>query len=333
MAWFKKRNVDTTTSIPLARLATPSQISSYIKKLINASQYEYHESEALEVKEIIINEIGDRDSIRGVFLNSGEDPGIVKSLMPNIVNVPVVGEHVVCVEYNGQYYYTSVINRNNSINENAIPGVAGGFDETKKFGKDFERKEVKQLKINEGSIMFEGRHGQSVHLDRAGDHTPQILMRTHKTFDDNDDEYYIRENIDTDDSSIYLVSNGLSTINFDDERVEGKKVLIKSNGIFISGREEVRINAPNLSVVKDEVKLGNRDAEQSVIRGEDFKKALDDIISDIDSAFRNSLMQIKPAAPDGGVAAVATFSTAMAVLKTTIASKAKIFLSKTVKTV
>ena len=326
MAWFKKRNVDTTTSIPLARLATPSQISSYIKKLINASQYEYHESEALEVKEIIINEIGDRDSIRGVFLNSGEDPGIVKSLMPNIVNVPVVGEHVVCVEYNGQYYYTSVINRNNSINENAIPGVAGGYDETKKFGKDFERKEVKQLKINEGSIMFEGRHGQSVHLDRAGDHTPQILMRTHKTFDDNDDEYYIRENIDTDDSSIYLVSNGLSTINFDNERVEGKKVLIKSNGIFISGRDEVRINAPN-------VKLGSNDAKESVIKGEELKKFLEDMISDIDSAFNKSLIQIKPAAPDGGIAAVSTFTTAMVSLKANLATAAKKFLSETVKTV
>ena len=330
MAWFKKRNVDTTTSIPLARLATPSQISSYIKKLINASQYEYHESEALEVKEIIINEIGDRDSIRGVFLNSGEDPGIVKSLMPNIVNVPVVGEHVVCVEYNGQYYYTSVINRNNSINENAIPGVAGGYDETKKFGKDFERKEVKQLKINEGSIMFEGRHGQSVHLDRAGDHTPQILMRTHKTFDDNDDEYYIRENIDTDDSSIYLVSNGLSTINFDNERVEGKKVLIKSNGIFISGRDEVRINAPNLSVTENETKLGNRDGKvQPLVLGDDLKEFLTDFVTD--------LLSLAPAiAGSGNSGGAATAGTQLTTKMTGLLKELNTpnkLLSKTVKTV
>tara|TARA_R100000008_G_scaffold56481_1_gene34778 strand:- start:252 stop:1301 length:1050 start_codon:yes stop_codon:yes gene_type:complete len=271
MAWFKKINVDTTTAIPLSRFSTPSQISSYIKKLINASQYEYHESEALEVKEVIRNEVGDRDSIRGVFLNSGEDPGVVKSLLPNIVNVPVVGEHVVCVEYNGQHYYTSVINRKGSVNENSIPGVVGGYDKNKKYGKNFERKNVKQLKINEGSIIFEGRHGQSVHLDRASDHTPQILMRVHKTFEDGDDETFIREDIDKDDASIYLVSNGLSTINFDGGTVEGKKVLIQSDGIFIKGRGEqgeVRIKSDN-SVNLDGVESVNLKSRVTGIESEE----------------------------------------------------------------
>ena len=35
MAWRRKRTVDTSTSIPLNRLATPTQISSYIKKIVN----------------------------------------------------------------------------------------------------------------------------------------------------------------------------------------------------------------------------------------------------------------------------------------------------------
>ena len=35
MAWKSKKTIDTTTSIPLGRLARPSEISSYIKKLIN----------------------------------------------------------------------------------------------------------------------------------------------------------------------------------------------------------------------------------------------------------------------------------------------------------
>ena len=38
MAYRKKRNIDQTTSIPLSRLATPSEISTYIKRLITASQ-------------------------------------------------------------------------------------------------------------------------------------------------------------------------------------------------------------------------------------------------------------------------------------------------------
>ena len=56
MAWRRKRTVDTSTSIPLNRLATPTQISSYIKKIVNSSQYDYNETEAFEVTKVIMNE-------------------------------------------------------------------------------------------------------------------------------------------------------------------------------------------------------------------------------------------------------------------------------------
>ena len=36
-------------------------------------------------------------------------------------------------------------------------------------------------------------------------------------------------------------------------------MLIQSDGIFIKGRQEVKLIAPNLSVINDEVKLGSRD--------------------------------------------------------------------------
>ena len=73
MAWKRKSTVDTTTSIPLGRLARPSEISSYIKKLIKASQYDYHESEAFEVKEVILNEPLNRGSVTGNFINDPRD--------------------------------------------------------------------------------------------------------------------------------------------------------------------------------------------------------------------------------------------------------------------
>ena len=66
---------------------------------------------------------------------------------------------------------------------------------------------------------------------------------------------------------------------FDGEQIEGKKVLIQSDGIFIKGRQEVKINAPNLSVINDEVKLGSRDATQAVVLGDELKKILEDIAS------------------------------------------------------
>ena len=64
---------------------------------------------------------------------------------------------------------------------------------------------------------------------------------------------------------------------FDGEQIEGKKVLIQSDGIFIKGRQEVKINAPNLSVIKDEVKLGSREEIQPVVLGDELIKILEDI--------------------------------------------------------
>ena len=263
MAWKSKKTVDTTTSIPLGRLARPSEISSYIKKLINASQYDYHESEAFEVTEVILNEPLNRGSVRGSFINNPNQEilgGVVKPLMPNIVTVPVIGEHVVVIEYNGQHYYTSIINRKGSINENSIPGASGNYVKDTKYGKTFERKKVKQLKIGEGCILYEGRFGQSMHFD-GHDNIPSIKIRTNIDESDGD---FTTENIDSDDSSIYLTSNGLRGEKFDNQQIEGKKILLKSDGIFIKG-SDIRLG----SSVETEL--------EPVVKGNSLKKLLDQV--------------------------------------------------------
>tara|TARA_R110002020_G_scaffold71722_2_gene185040 strand:- start:950 stop:1942 length:993 start_codon:yes stop_codon:yes gene_type:complete len=262
MAYRETNDLEVPSDMKLSRLSTPSQISSYIKKLIKATQYDYRESEALEVSEVLLNNPENRDSIRGTFIVSGEDPGIVKSLMPHITAVPVVGEHVVCTEYNGQYYYTSIINRKSSINENAISGVATNFKEDVKFGKSFERKKVRPLEIGEGCILFEGRFGQSIHLD-GHQNKSSIKISSHD--DEEKDGAFRKEKIDNDDASIYLLSRGMSD-KFDGQNVKGKKVLIKSNGIFISG---------------DDVRLGSSvDTEiEPVVLGNKLKELLDEVFT------------------------------------------------------
>ena len=274
MAYREKRNIDQTTSIPLSRLATPSEISSYIKRLITASQYDFHETEAMEVQSVTLNEVNNRGSISGTFLNSGNFLENVKPLFGNMTTIPVIGEHVVVTEFNGQHYYSAVINRKGSTNENSIPGASGTYVENTKYGKTFERKKVKPIEIGEGCITFDGRFGQTLHFD-GHDNTPKIKISTHVDESDGD---FRKENIDSDDSSIYLLSRGMRD-KFDGEQIEGKKVLIQSDGIFIKGRQEVKINAPNLSVIKDEVKLGSKDATQAVVLGDELKKILDDIAS------------------------------------------------------
>ena len=262
MAWKRKRTVDTTTSYPTG-MPTYSRIGSMVKQIMNASQYDYHESEAFEVKEVILNEPGNRGSVKGTFINNPNQEifgGVVKPLMPNVVAVPVVGEHVVAIEYNGQHYYTSIINRKGSINENSIPGASGMYGKNTKYGETFKRKKVKQLEIGEGCILYEGRFGQSVHF-YGHDNVPSIKIRTNIDTGDGD---FTTEDIDTDDSSIYLTSAGLSGTNVDGEQIKGKKILIKSDGIFIKG---------------DDIRLGSgvESNLQPVVKGNDLKKLLDPV--------------------------------------------------------
>jgi len=262
MAWKRFNNKKTDTSLPVG-LATWPRINSLVNKRITQQQYDFFEAEALEVKSVKLNDIGHRGSVTGIFLNSKIEVIDVKPLKTNITVIPVVGEHVVGVQYQGQYYYTDIINRAGKVNENSMPGASGVYDKDTKFGKTFQSKKVKPTQVGEGSILFEGRFGQTIHLDGVNN-IPKVKISTHI---DESDGVFRQENIDSDDASIYLLSDGMNNL-FNGERVIGKKVLIKSNGIFINGRDEVRINAP-------QVKLGSKDASEPVVKGLELKKILD----------------------------------------------------------
>ena len=306
MAWKEKEIVDTSTSIPLGRLARPSEISSYIKKLIKASQYDYHESEAFEVKQVILNQPLNRGSVRGTFINNpNQEVDIVKPLMPNIVAVPVIGEHVVVIEYNGQHYYTSIINRKGSTNENSIPGASGDYIKNTKYGEIFKRKKVKPLEIGEGCILYEGRFGQSIHFD-GHDNVPSIKIRTN--IDESDGEF-TTENIDEDDSSIYLTSDGLRGKSFEGQKIEGKNILIKSDSIFIKG---------------DDIRLGSRvdNNLQPVVKGDELVEFLDTLLS--------KLQLVAPKITGPSSAAGVELTKVVSELKVQL--KKKTILSNTVKT-
>lgn len=330
MAYREKRNIDQTTSIPLSRLATPSEISSYIKRLITASQYDYHETEAMEVQRVTLNEPGKRGSISGVFLNSGDFLEDVKPLFGNLTTVPVIGEHVTVTEFNGQFFYSAIINRKGSPNENSIPGASGTYIENTKYGKTFERKKVKPIEIGEGCIVFDGRFGQTLHFD-GHDNTPKIKISTHVDESDGD---FRKEEIDVDDSSIYVLSHGMRD-NFDGQSVSGKKVLIQSDGIFIKGREEVRINGvKSINLKSENINIG-KDANSSVIKGEELVNFLNDMLTDINTAFNKAMTAITPAGVivTGGSPAIPIFATDILTLQTKLLTESNKFKSKIVKTI
>jgi len=260
MAYRRKRRVDTSTSYDTG-IPTFSRIGSMVKKLIASSQYDFFEGEAFEVTEVILNEPSNRGSVRGTFINNPNQEilgGVVKSLTPNITAVPVIGEHVVVTEYNGQHFYTSIINRKGSINENSMPGASGNYVKNTKYGETFERKDVTPIFINEGDIVFEGRFGQSIKFgskrvkrDDKTEFKPQIkIIAGHR----GRRGLGTVEDFNNDDSSIYL-SGGLDKAGSDHKKIE-----IKSDAIFITGRKKIELTADEIVIngkSQNTIKMGD----------------------------------------------------------------------------
>ena len=314
MAWKRKTGVDTTTSLPTG-LASWRKISSYIKQLIKASQFEYHESEAFEVKENFINArtSGGQGVVSGTFLNNPNQSifdGVVYPINPNITNIPLIGEQVAVIEYNGKHFYTDIINRKNSPNENAIPGASGGYVKNTKYGKIFERKDVKKIHVNEGDIVYEGRFGTSIKLGSDGKNKatggpkPQIkIVAGHRNIGMN----LATQNIDDDDSSIYLLGS------VDKSDKENQKILIKSNGIFITGRDTIRLNS-------NHVALGRGADDQPVVKGGELKKVLLDLISALEKA---TFIGVAPGSPTSPAVNVLEFTNLRTKLETILSDKVK----------
>ena len=265
---FRVKRLFKIPDISFGRLPTPSQISSYIKQCIDASQYDFHETEAFEVTGIITDDPLNRGSVTGTFINDPSQPAVIlRPVQTAVLTVPVVGEHVIASEYNGQHFYTAILNRKGNVTENSMPGISGTYDSKTKFSADgtFKRKDVRPIQISEGCTLFEGRMGQSIHFDRnKKNNSPNIKLRVN----DRDTSEMKSENIDSDDSSIYLISNGVpfQQTTFDGEEIKGKKVLIKSDGIFIKGND-IRLGS------------GVSGNLEPVVKGNELKKLLDQVFT------------------------------------------------------
>mgnify|MGYP003651852579 FL=1 len=282
---FRVKRLFKIPDISFGRLPTPSQISSYIKQCIDASQYDFHETESFEVTGIITDDPLNRGSVTGTFINDPSQPAVIlRPVQTAVLTVPVVGEHVIASEYNGQHFYTAILNRKGNVTENSMPGISGTYDPKTTYSADgtFKRKDVRPIQISEGCTLFEGRMGQSIHFDRnKKNNSPNIKLRVN----DRDTSEMKSENIDTDDSSIYLISNGVpfQQTTFDGEEIKGKKVLIKSDGIFIKGND-IRLGS------------GISGNLEPVVKGNELKKLLDVVfegtISTNEQAIKTNTVEI-----------------------------------------
>ena len=302
MAYRQKTSQDTTTSIP-GGVPTIGKVISLIKQQINHQQFDFYELETFEVTKVLVDyedlpkqKDGHPDysyygAVAGRFvinkaqsIKPEDGPQLVRPIDPKIKNYPVVGELVVVANYNGKSYYWNTLNSFNSPNENSVPGISYiGTGETPpttlaKFGKRFERNgSIRQVKAEEGDLIFHGRFGNSINLG-SNDNSPVVKIRSGQRTDiqgvikENDKPDIkslknivnrggpIPEDINKDKNSIYLSTGKKYLIRnsndkFNPLEVNGNSIIINSDKLIFNGRNgNVNIRASkNLILEGDEV--------------------------------------------------------------------------------
>jgi hypothetical protein len=248
-----------------------------------------------------------------------------------------------------QYYYFQPINLWNSIHHNGYPPftdstlpesqqkdyqqveggsvrkVTDGSTEIK-LGNTFkERLDVKSLLPYEGDIIYEGRWGNSIRFGSTvlrpntpnlwstvgEDGDPIIIIRNGQHNDGRDPWVPQLENINKDQTSIYLTSNQkipieVSSKNYTSYKVkpqspseyQGKQAIINSDRLLfntktdsillssqktisLNARESVNIDAPQTIVQSPDIRLGDLNATEPIILGETFLTDLSSLLKTI----------------------------------------------------
>jgi len=320
MSYRKKNKSDLTTTNPLGRLPTGRAIGAYIKSIINNSLYDFHEWEAFRVTKVFTDRTSDlRGAVTGQFViepNQDVLGGVVRPFFGNgILQVPVAGEHVGVVEFNGRHYYIGTINQKGQIRENTLVDKPYPLPNLK-FSEDdtFKRKEISPINITEGSTLYEGRFGQSIHFDRNKDNDLPVIRIGVKSSNKvlGGVAVPVDDSFENSDSMIVLTSGGekFSKNKFEDGKIDGKKILLKSDGIFIDG--EVRLGT------------GVEADLQPVVKGDTVKEILDDIV--------DVLSQVLPIAIDNTQTPISTKNPALLTKINSLKTKTENILSTKVKT-
>lgn len=161
---------------------------------------------------------------------------------------------------NNTTYYTSIISVWNHPHHNAAPGedVEGGVE----LGKDFKEKDnVNPLQPFPGDILLEGRQGQSIRLsgakhfeniytNQSNEGDPFTIISNGQKSVGNGTQHIV-EDINEDDSSIYIMSNQTVPLTqardktkawkkapTKADRYEGSQVMINGGRLYFNSKEE-----------------------------------------------------------------------------------------------
>ncbi len=257
-------------------------------------------------------------------------PAYARPLNINNKTIPLVGEHVLLIYAPNQYssnresggtsnnwYYISNIALQSAISHNMLPGLSNKLTQTEidniEPGVTFDKTvATAPLQPYEGDTITEGRHGNRIRLGSTSNsnenryhvqppwvgnnnNDPIIILSNTSTRPANDanKKQLIVENVQTDDSSLYLTSTQkLSefTLNKSLEKIKpSESDFAKSQFIGVADRvilkakSDIIVLDSEKSVVinTDELRLGDDAATESMVYGDILARLLTDLISTI----------------------------------------------------
>ena len=301
---------------------------------------------------------------------------------------------------NGRYYYFNPINLWNNNHHNGYPllvesslpesqqkdyqqieggsirKVTDGSTELK-LGNTFEEKlDVKSLLPYEGDIIYEGRWGNSIRFGSTvlrpntsnqwstvgEDGDPIIIIRNGQHDDGKDPWIPQLEDINKDQTSIYLTSNQKIPIEASSKdytsyktkpqspsEYQGKQAIISSDRLLfntkedsillssqktinLNARESVNIDAPKTVIQSSDIRLGDLNAEEPLILGNTFLNDLSNLLTQIialSTALQTPIGTPIPFVPNAVIPVPATLVNTAA---STMLTKIQAYKSKTSKT-
>jgi|TARA_B100002003_G_scaffold246351_1_gene275808 hypothetical protein len=204
---------------------------------------------------------------RLVYSNEGDDDtNIFSPLDTNIKEYPRPGEYVIIATYFENSYYTQKVNLFNSINLNSFPGLSKldspTLPEKYKYNiKEFKGNlSIREIQSYEGDITFNGRFGQSIRFgsnitqleDKDGNllpdsgepQSPNIKIRAGQGIFSRIQGRPIIEDINLDDSSVYLTTNEVVPLrhyaskitDLDPKKFDGKQITLNSDRVVFNSK-------------------------------------------------------------------------------------------------
>jgi len=265
-----------------------NKIKGEITSLIKSSEVEFYELELFSVQSILLDEseLPKKNykyygAVRGYWVNDDTKKTLPKGeewvlpLDPHIKRYPVIGENVVCVNYLGRTYYTTILNHQNNPNNNIMTGLVnkgkvGEASPTISTSPMFN----KPVLANAGDIIFQGRFNNSINIGSQDLVGSSIKLVAHGRENPSYD-------LEKDAASIYIQSGGNVKVKNPNSKmgsniVTGKKIVLDADYIVINAKKQLKLQGGDLV----EVVGGNTEIKHNAggqIATGETEKAIDEL--------------------------------------------------------